>query len=228
VSSRAAATAAVVAVALAAALGWWLAPAEGEPATASATSGPGPALMAWPPAPARATTASLPAASAPRPGAPLSPLGEAERRAQLVLWQGRLERAQATLDGYRASAQYPHESRPIEEHPDQVRPFDPISEERALRMPGGTAPQDVKLLTTQERVFASGTESSRITVALQSAHAEAAAQRQALAMALQWSQQSEAAAVAAGMAEAAEAGRRGVAAATEAAAESILDTGLEA
>jgi hypothetical protein len=125
--------------------------------------------MAWPPASARATTASLPTASAPRPGVPLSPLGEAERRAQLALWQGRLERAQATLDGYRASVQYPHESRPIEEHPDQVRPFDPISEERALRMPGGTAPQDVKLLTTQERVFASGTESSRVTVALQSA-----------------------------------------------------------
>lgn len=168
-SPRAAATAAVVAVALAAALGWWLGPAEGEPATASATSAPGPALMAWPPATARATTANLPAASAPRPGAPLSPLGKAERRAQLALWQGRLERAQATLDGYRTSAQYPHESRPIEEHPDQVRPFEPISEERALRMPGGTAPQDVKLLTTQERVFASGTESSRITVALQSA-----------------------------------------------------------
>jgi hypothetical protein len=169
VSPRAAATAAVVAVALAAALGWWLAPAESVPAAASATSAPGPALMAWPPATARATTANLPAASAPRPGVPLSPLGEAERRAQLVLWQGRLERAQATLDGYRASAQYPHESRPIEEHPDQVRPFDPISEERALRMPGGSAPQDVKLLTTQERVFASGTESSRVTVALQSA-----------------------------------------------------------
>ena len=168
-SPRAAATAAVVAVALAAALGWWLAPAEDVPATASATSGPGPSLMAWPPVTARATTASLPAASAPRPGVPLSPLGEAERRAQLALWQGRLERAQATLDGYRTSAQYPHESRPIEEHPDQVRPFEPISEERALRMPGGTAPQDVKLLTTQERVFASGTESSRVTVALQSA-----------------------------------------------------------
>ncbi|MCA3242144.1 MAG: hypothetical protein ING89_12690 [Rubrivivax sp.] len=168
-SPRAAATAAVVAVALAAALGWWLGPAEDVPATASATSAPGPALMAWPPATARAATASLPAASAPRPSAPLSPLGKAERRAQLALWQGRLERAQATLDGYRTSAQYPHESRPIEEHPDQVRPFEPISEERALRMPGGTAPQDVKLLTTQERVFASGTESSRVTVALQSA-----------------------------------------------------------
>jgi hypothetical protein len=42
-------------------------------------------------------------------------------------------------------------------------------------MPGGMAPQDVKLLTTQERVFASGTESSRITVALQSAQGSPAA-----------------------------------------------------
>ena len=107
----------------------------------------------------------LPTASAPR--APLSALGEALRREQLALWQGRLERARNSLDGYRAAAQYPHESRPIEEHPDQVRPFETIDEERALRMPGGTATQGVRLRTTQERVFASGMESSRITLTLQ-------------------------------------------------------------
>lgn len=169
-SPRAAATAAVVAVGLAVALGLWLRPDEPDvPAagTARATATPGPSLMSWPPPPGSAA-AALPA-SAGRSGAPLSPLGEAERRAQLALWQGRLERAQATLDGYRASAQYPHESRPIEEHPDQQRPFEPIAEERSLRMPGGTAPQGVKLLTTQERVFASGGESSRVTLALQDA-----------------------------------------------------------
>ena len=72
-----------------------------------------------------------------------------------------------TLDGYRAAAQYPHESRPIEEHPDQLRPFEPITEDRALRMPGGGATQGVHLRTTQERVFASGLESSRVTLTLQ-------------------------------------------------------------
>ena len=108
----------------------------------------------------------LATASAPA-GAPLSPLGEAQRREQLALWQGRLERARQALDGYRAAAQYPHESRPAEEHPDQLRPFAPIEEDRPLRMPGGTATQGVRLLTTQERVFASGAESSRVTLTLQ-------------------------------------------------------------
>jgi hypothetical protein len=164
--ARLAAAAAVV-VGMVAALSAWLAPAAEEPAagtTAAAT--PGPSLMAWPPPPptARAATGG---AVASGPGAPLSPLGEAERLAERALWQGRLERARATLDGYQAAAQYPHESRPIEEHPDQVRPFEPIAEERSLRMPGGTATQGVRLLTTQERVFASGGESSLVTLALQ-------------------------------------------------------------
>lgn len=99
-------------------------------------------------------------------GAPLSPLGQAQRREQLELWQGRLERAREALQGYQAAAQYPHESRPISEHPDQLRPFAPITEERALRVPGGTATQGVRLRTTQERVFASGLESNRITLTL--------------------------------------------------------------
>ena len=114
--------------------------------------------------------AAVQPASAPRAaplGAPLSALGEAQRREQLALWQGRLERARQALDGYRAAAQYPHESRPAEEHPDQLRPFDPIEEDRVLRMPGGTATQGVRLRTTQERVFASGAESSRVTLTLQ-------------------------------------------------------------
>jgi len=124
------------------------------------------AVAASPPASAAALPqAAVTAASAA--AAPLSPLGQAERREQLALWQGRLERARETLQAYRAAAQYPHESRPIEEHPDQVRPFAPIEEERSLRMPGGTAPQGVKLRTTQERVFASGAESSRVTLRLE-------------------------------------------------------------
>jgi hypothetical protein len=130
---------------------------------------PGVRLAATTPAATPAALRLTPAAaSAPSPaGAPLSPQGQAERLEQLALWRGRLERAQDALNAYRAAAQYPHESRPIEEHPDQVRPFAPIEEERSLRMPGGTAPQGVKLRTTQERVFASGGESSRVTLKLE-------------------------------------------------------------
>ena len=162
------AAAAAVVVGLVALLSAWLAPAPEAPAAgASAGGAPGPSLMAWPPPPGTARAAAATALPASGPGAPLSPLGEAERRAQRELWEARLERARATLDGYRTATQYPHESRPAAEHPDQLRPFDPIAEERSLRMPGGTATQGVKLLTTQERVFASGSESSLVTLALQ-------------------------------------------------------------
>jgi hypothetical protein len=116
---------------------------------------------------AAAAAAAEPASPPLRAGAPLSPLGEAQRREQLALWQGRLERSRQALNGYLAAAQYPHESRPAQEHPDQLRPFDPIEEDRPLRMPGGTATQGMRLLTTQERVFASGAESSRVTLTLQ-------------------------------------------------------------
>jgi hypothetical protein len=118
-----------------------------------------------PPAAASAPRNALPA-SAASGTAPLSALGEAQRREQLVLWQGRLQRAQAALAAYQIAARYPHESRPIEEHPDQVRPFAPITEDRALRMPGGSATQGVHLRTTQDRVFASGNEAVRVTVTL--------------------------------------------------------------
>ncbi|MDO9072888.1 MAG: hypothetical protein Q7U73_06465 [Rubrivivax sp.] len=160
---RAAGVVLLVAAAVAALLLWWLqarSGIEGERVQLAAREA---AATVTPHTPAAAAAG---AASAP-PGPPLSALGRAERAEQLELWQARLERARNALDGYRAAAQYPHESRPIEEHPDQVRPFEPIAEERALRMPGGgSAAQGVRLRTTQERVFASGLESNRVTVTL--------------------------------------------------------------
>lgn len=124
------------------------------------------AANAPPPAAAPAERV-LPAASAPLAvGAPLSPLGAAQRQAQRALWQERLERAQAALDAFERHARYPHESRPIDEHPDQVHPFDPITEDRALVMPGGAPTRGVRLKTTQERVFLAGDESARITITL--------------------------------------------------------------
>jgi hypothetical protein len=150
-------------VAAAAVTAWWL----GGTRSSGVTNAALPAAQVVASAQGIAT---LPASSAPASapaGPPLSASGAAERRQQLVLWLGRLERAREALSAYQAAAQYPHESRPIEEHPDQVRPFNPIEEERSLRMPGGTATQGVRLRTTQERVFASGRESARITIALQ-------------------------------------------------------------
>lgn len=86
------------------------------------------------------------------------------RQAQLALWQGRLKRAEDTLSSYQRSTRYPHESRPLSEHPDQVRPFDPIADDIPLRTPGGEPAKGVRVRTTQDRVFASGAESVRFTV----------------------------------------------------------------
>ncbi len=157
---RRAALAAALAAAALAAFWWW--PRGELPAPAAAAPEPldGPkALAALPAAPASAASVAA--------GPPLSALGQAQRQEQLQLWQARLERARHALQAYRSAAQYPHESRPIEEHPDQVRPFEPIAEDHPLRMPGGSVAQGMHLRTTQERVFASGNEASRITLTLQ-------------------------------------------------------------
>jgi len=155
----------LLATACAGLLGWWWFGGRAEAETAAAGSAPAAAVSGAPFVAAAAAREAASAASATA-GAPLSALGQAQRREQQALWQGRLERARMALDGYRVSAQYPHESRPLAEHPDQVHPFEPIAEDRALRMPGGSATQGVHLKTTQERVFASGSESSRVTLKL--------------------------------------------------------------
>lgn len=148
--------AAVVAAALAALLlAWRLLPAQDT------------ALPAANPPQATTATAQQPAAvaSAAPAAAPLSAAGQQARQAQLALWQQRLARAEQVLESYRASTRYPYESRPITEHPDQVRPFEPIAEDLALRTPGREPAKGVRIKTTQERVFASGQESIRFTVA---------------------------------------------------------------
>lgn len=145
-------------------LAWWL-KADGEPEAGAPTvaASPSAAPEKWV-APAAPEAAALAASRAPGP--PLSAQGLAERREQLALWQARLERARQALAAYRQAAQYPHSSRPAEEHADQLRPFEPIAEDRTLRMPGGSSAQGMRLRTTQERVFASGMEGNRITLTL--------------------------------------------------------------
>ena len=161
----AAALAAAVAVGVGAGLWWWLqarSDIESGPRVQAAAG-----LASADVSPGSASASASSSSTGPlRPGPPLSARGLAERQEQLALWQMRLERANNSLNAYRAAAQYPHESRPISEHPDQVRPFAPIVEERDLRVPGGSAQRGVRLRTTQERVFASGMESSRVTLTL--------------------------------------------------------------
>jgi hypothetical protein len=95
------------AAAVAAVLGIALWPAD-EPAAA-----PGPEAVAE-------AAATPPAASDAAAG--LRRVAADGRDAQRELWRQRLQRAKRTLDSYRQATRYPHESRPIAEHPDQVRP----------------------------------------------------------------------------------------------------------
>lgn len=98
-------------------------------------------------------------------GGPFSPAGLAARKQQLALWQQRYDRAEQVYSSYRDATRYPHESRPISEHPDQVRPFDPVTEDKTLRDASGKAVKGLRLRTTQERVFLGGAESVTFTIA---------------------------------------------------------------
>ncbi len=146
---------------------FWLWPAEPAPAPATAGATLLSAAVASAPGPRRAD------AAASQSGAPFSAAGLALREQRIEQAQLRLAHSQQALNAYRQHARYPHGSRPAREHPDQLRPFDPIEEEHPLRTPGGTGMQGVKLLTRQDRVFLSGPESSRVAVRLQDAQGQA-------------------------------------------------------
>jgi hypothetical protein len=118
-----------------------------------------------------ATGAKLRAASLGKANAPIDKAGEAgninstDPRAQLALWNKRLQRAQEVLDNYRAKTIYPHESRPIADHADQAYPNQPIVEEKKLYRPGDDVKDLVRLRTSQERIYVAGAESVVFTIA---------------------------------------------------------------
>ncbi len=97
---------------------------------------------------------------------PYSAAGLQQRQEQLALWRGRYDRAEQIYASYRDAPRYPYDSRPITEHPDQVRPFAPISEALKLRDANGDLVKGVHVRTSQERVFLSGAESVKFTVAV--------------------------------------------------------------
>jgi hypothetical protein len=97
--------------------------------------------------------------------APFSANGETARQQQLALMQARYERAEQTYTSYRNATRYPHESRPIEEQPDQIKPFDTISEEKTLRDLTGKPIKGLRLRTSQDRVFLSGPDVVMFTIA---------------------------------------------------------------
>lgn len=105
----------------------------------------------------------------PAPALPASTFGDHARKARLDkldLLKAQLAQAQQRLDSYRASTRYPYNSRPMSENVDQTRPFDPISEDKAMGTPRGEPIPGQHLRTTQDRVFVSGPDSVLLTVSL--------------------------------------------------------------
>ena len=144
--------AAVVAVCVA--LVWWLAVADDNVAPpipgGAGTSAGGPGFSG--------AVGAGGAAGGPFSAAQLA------RQAELALAQGRYERAEQVYSSYRDATRYPPESRPIDEHPDQVRPFAPVAEEILMRKANGEAVKSIRIRTTQERVFMSGAETVKFTI----------------------------------------------------------------
>jgi len=143
------------------ALGWYLWDRDTAPDSASAGPGRTPAANA---SGAGGNDPNSPVGGGSN-GGPYSAAGLQSRQEQLALWRGRHERAEQTYATYRDATRYPYDSRPIAEHPDQVRPFAPIAEELKLRGANGEPVKGLRLRTTQERVFLSGAESVKFTVA---------------------------------------------------------------
>ncbi|MDR7335886.1 hypothetical protein [Roseateles asaccharophilus] len=145
---------------LAGVIAWWAWPSQAVAPASVADAATRPHLAL--PMPSASAAASRPA------GSPFTDVALRERLAQRELLQQRLERARVALDTYRAQTRYPHESRPIAEHPDQVQPFAPVRESLPLRFPGSKAAvPGVRIVTTQDRVFMSGDETVTVSVAAQ-------------------------------------------------------------
>ena len=104
-----------------------------------------------------------PVASAARRG-PFSAAGLEDRQAKLALWQQRLQRAQQTLDSYKAATRYPFDSRPANEHQDQWLTHQVVTTDAPLRMPGTGVVPNMRVHTTQQRVFATGADTVTFTV----------------------------------------------------------------
>lgn len=144
---------------LAGLLAWWAWPGRAA-APVAVSDAAGRSHLALP--------VAAPAVPSRQTGAPFTDAALRERLAQREQLLQRLERARVTLATYREQTRYPHESRPIAEHPDQLHPFAPIQESLPLRFPGSKAAvPGVRIVTTQDRVFMSGDEVVKVSVSAQ-------------------------------------------------------------
>lgn len=78
----------------------------------------------------------------------------------------RLALAEELLCSYQDASRFPFTSRPIYEHPDQVRPNRPIVERRAMRGRDGARDAKLQVRTSQSRVFMAAGESVVFSIAV--------------------------------------------------------------
>lgn len=130
----------------------WAAPEDRDPASArplagfAASSSPGSGLR--PPADSSQFSAGA----------------AAWRQQQIAMWQQRYDRAAHVYTSYHDATRYPPDSRPLREHPDQLKPFNPVVDEMPLRDRSGQVAAQVRIRTAQDRVFLAGAESTRLSV----------------------------------------------------------------
>ncbi|MEK8048009.1 choice-of-anchor X domain-containing protein [Ideonella margarita] len=135
---------------------WWLsADASADTAEAPAAAASAPALL-----PDSAVGGFMKSSGA----GPRVPADPAARAAERALWQARLQRATQVRDAYRDATRYPHDSRPLREHPDQIYPNRPITEEAPLRLAGKEGNNNIRLRTWQDKVHLAAGESAKLAV----------------------------------------------------------------
>jgi hypothetical protein len=142
---------------------WWVfeEDAAGDSSAASSSNGTSQPVSALG---AGATPLPSGGAGPASSGSPLSPEGVRLRDEKLEQARSRYERASQVFTSYRDATRYPHESRPIADAPDQVRPFDPVVEEKTMRSERGEPVKGITLKTGQDRVFLSGHDTVKFTV----------------------------------------------------------------
>lgn len=86
------------------------------------------------------------------------------REQKIATLEKQLALAQHTYNSYLIGTKYPNESRPISEHPDQVYPNRPVQNEHILVKKDGRTDSNVKVRTSQTRVFMGARESVVFTV----------------------------------------------------------------
>lgn len=88
-----------------------------------------------------------------------APAGTAERERQYQQLLQRYQRVERSLCNYRDGSKYPPGSRPVSHNPDQVYPNRPVIELNPMRTQGGGSVPDIRLQTSQSRVYMASGES---------------------------------------------------------------------